>query len=231
MTTVLIICACLLVYAIYKNLQTKDNTHKKDDRNIKVSILTSTDGETFHESKTIDYKSHHEQMRLRDKRRERQHTIWSVLRFMVTYKKLIEETTNFYQFRDNYPAFKIAKGEMRKRHPDTCALNTAIRFCQMEFFYGTCDHKLTEHDIQTLYNWKELNVDEGQLLNNVLSSFDSYWGEVLESYVRPSARIKRIDYLIQELDKIKDMEGVKSYPSVLDRLDQLQQRYREMLPS
>ena len=67
MTTVLIICACLLVYAIYKNLQTKDNTHKKDDRNIKVSILTSTDGETFHESKTIDYKSHHEQMRLRDK--------------------------------------------------------------------------------------------------------------------------------------------------------------------
>lgn len=228
MTTILIICACLFVYAIYKSFLTKNNTHIKDERKIKVSILTSNDGETFHEVMTSGYQSHRKQVNLRGKRQERHHTIWSVIRFMTTYKKLIEETTNVYQFRDNYQAFKIAKGEMRKRHPDACNLNTAIRFCQMEFFYGTCDHKLNEHDIQTLYNWRELNIDEEQLLNNVLSSFESYWKDVLDSYVRPSARINRINYLIQELANIREMKELQPYPIILSRIDRLQQQYNKM---
>ena len=231
MTTVLIICTCLLVYAIYKNFQAKDSRHKKDDRNIKVSILTSTDGETFHEAKTGDYKSHREQMKLRDKRRERRHTIWVVLQFMITYKKLMENTTNFYQFKDNYTAFKTAKGNMRKRHPDANALNTAIRFCRMEYFYETCERKLTDDDIQSLHKWGELNINEEELLSNVLTSFDMYWKGVLDSYVRPSARTNRINYLIQELANIREMKELQPYPTILSRIDQIQQQYYDILHS
>ncbi|MFC2439327.1 MAG: hypothetical protein ACFNVH_00690 [Segatella maculosa] len=230
MAVIFIIIGSLIIYAIWKNSKSKKEAHKEEGK-VKISVLTSTDGKTYHDVKDSDWESHRKQMRLRDRNRERKHTIWSILRFMITYKDLIENTTDFYQFRDNLAAFKTAKGEMRKRHPDACALDTAIRFCQMESFYGTCNHKLTENDIQTIYNWKELNVDEEKLLNIVLSSFESYWKGVLNSYVRPSARTKRIAYLIQELDNVKEIEGVRSYPKVLDRLDQLQQQYRDMLPS
>ena len=230
MAIIFIIIGCLILYVVYKNFKAKGLTHK-DDANIKVHILTSTDGETFHESKNSDYKSHREQMKLRDKRRERKHTIWRVLRFMVTYKSLMAETTNFYQFRDNYAAFKTAKGEMCKRHPDTNALNTAIRFCRMEYFYETCDHKLTDNDIQSLYKWRELNINEEELLNNVLTSFEMYWKEVLDSYVRPSARTNRINYLIQELANIREMKELQPYPIILSRIDQMQQQYNDILHS
>lgn len=228
MAIIFIIIGCLIFYALYKNSKSKDIIHNEDE-NIKVSILTSTDGETFYESKDCNYKSHREQMKLRDKRLRRQRTVWSVLRFMVTYKDLMEKTTNFYQFRDNYAAFKTAKGEMRKRHPDTNALSTAIRFCQMEYFYETCDYKLTEYDIQTLHKWRELNIDEELLLNKVLTSFEEYWKSVLDSYVRPTARTNRIDYLIQELENIKKIEEMQSYPEVLYRVDQMQQKYKNMV--
>lgn len=230
MAIIFIIMGGLIIYAIWKNSKAKDVTHKANE-NIKASILTSTDGKTSHETKTSDYKSYHEQMRVRDKRHERKHTIWRVLRFMVTYKSLMAETTNFYQFRDNYDAFKTAKGEMRKRHPDTNALNTAIRFCRMEYFYETCDHKITDNDIQSLYKWRELNINEEELLNNVLTSFEMYWKEVLASYVRPSARTNRINYLIQELANIKEMKEIQPYPIVLSRIDQIQQQYKDMLHS
>ncbi|MBF1079332.1 MAG: hypothetical protein HXL36_03075 [Prevotellaceae bacterium] len=228
MTVIFIIIGGLVLYALYKNSKAKDITHK-DDANIKVTILTSTDDKAFHESKGSDYKSHREQMRLRDKRRERKYTIWSVLRFMITYKALMEETTNFYQFRDNYAVFKTAKGEMRKRHPDTNALNTAIRFCRMEYFYETCKHNITEKEIQTLYDWKNLTIDDAQLLNSVLINFDKYWKGVLNSYVRPSARINRIKYLIDELDEIKTMETILSYPNIVTKIDELRKHYESML--
>ena len=73
-----------------------------------------------------------------------------------------------------------------------------------------------------------MNIDEEQLLNNVLSSFASYWKDVLDSYVRPSARINRINYLIQELANIREMKELQPYPIILSRIDRLQQQYNKM---
>lgn len=165
---------------------------------------------------------------MRDKRRKRHHKIWLVLRYMITYKQLTH-SSNFYDFNRNMSDHKYAIGELKKFHIDDYSFDAAVRFCRMEYYYGTCDYQLTDEDIKFAKNWLSNSIDAHEILKNVLLSYQEYWDNVLASYVRPSARYKRLQYLIDNLKDIMELSDIQEYPDILQGVSELQSRYQSQL--
>lgn len=158
----------------------------------------------------------------------RHREIWTVLRYMTTYKDLVE-SNSFYAYKDFAQKHKIAAGELRKMKPADSSIEIAIRFCQLENHYGTCDHHLTDDEIQQLKNWGNVTIDFSKILENIVTSYQDYWDNVLKSYVRPSARIKRLEYLIEDTDGMIRMPELQEYHNIISDLERLQNDYRTQL--
>lgn len=165
---------------------------------------------------------------MREKRMVRKRKIWAVLRYMVTYNHLME-SSNFYSFNNNLIDHNHAKGEIRKLKPDKYSFDTAIRFCRMENYYGTCDYQLNDEDVNYIINWQSNSIDVNDALKNVLNSYKNYWDGVLSSYVRQSARKKRLQYLIEDLENIMNLPYIQEHPDVLQGVKELQIQYQMQL--
>lgn len=163
-----------------------------------------------------------------ERKRIRKHKIWAVLRYMVTYQQ-IAQSSNFYDYKKYISDFNYAKGELKKSHPDEYSFKAAIRFCQMEFYYGTCDHQLTDEEIKYILNWQTNTIDTHEILKSVLVSYKEYWDDVLASYIRPSARIKRLQYLVDNLEDVMNLPDVQEYPDILEGVKELQSQYQLQL--
>lgn len=213
---VIIILLATIALLIYKNIKLQ-KAKPKMYINIGNSELTES-----HPNKSWD--EERKRLYTRDRRRKRHTRIWSVLRFMVTYNDLMN-SRNFYDFRNGKKAHEEAKGRMRKEHVEKNDIETAIRFCRMENFYGTCHYSLNKSEIEQLYEWQNIMISEEELLNNVLVSYQSYWNGVLNSYKRPSARKNRLNYLIEDLDEVLSLPYIQEYPNVAERIKALQHSY------
>lgn len=171
-----------------------------------------------------EYEDRRKQLYTRDRRRKRHIRIWSVLRFMVTYNDLMN-SENFYDFKTGKKAYEEAKGRMRKERVKENDIETAIRFCRMENFYGTCQYPLNNSEIEQLYKWQNIQINEKELLNNVIESYQSYWNEVLNSYKRPSARKNRLNYLVENLNEVLSLPYIQEYPDITEKIKALQHSY------
>lgn len=165
----------------------------------------------------------------REERRIRHERVWSVLRFMVTYNELLFESGNFYQYSNNKEAYEEARLQMKENHIIGTDIDTAIRFCQIENINGECDHLLTSAEIDQLYRWHEIQINEEELLNEVIDSYQAYWNEVLDSYKRPSARKNRLTYLINNLNEVMELHYIQKYPVIKERIKLLQSTYSDAL--
>ena len=172
-----------------------------------------------------------EKRELRYKRadkRERKLIIWRVLRYMITYRDL-SSSTNFHEYKNNIACHNHAVEELKTSKPDEYHLKAAIRFCQIEYLCGRCDYELTQEDIDLLENWETKTIDNNRILNDILTSYKEYWDSVLDSYNRPSARIKRLQYLIQDLQEVMKMPFLQNTPNVLNNIKELQDYYQSLL--
>lgn len=95
----------------------------------------------------------------------------------------------------------------------------------MEHFYGICQRKLLDSDIELLYKWKEIIVDEDNLYAKVIQSYEVYWNKVLNAYKRQSAKKNRLNYLIDDLDEIMQLPDIQNRPDVLKKIKQLQNNF------
>lgn len=163
-----------------------------------------------------------------DNKRIRKHQIWLVLRYMITYKALLD-SFNFYDFKKNLIDYKYSKGELRKSHPTNYSFDAAIRFCKTEYYYGTCTHQLTNDDIDLVYSWQTNEIDFHEILGHVLQNYQIYWDEVLDSYVRPSARIKRLHYLVDNLEEFLKLPDLQEYSDITEGMRALQARYKSQI--
>jgi len=175
--------------------------------------------------------SHKEKRELRYKKadkRERKLIIWRVLRYMITYRNL-SSSTNFHEYKNNIASHNHAVEELKISKPDKYHLEAAIRFCQIEYLCGRCDYELTQEDIDLLENWETKTIDNNRILNDILTTYKEYWDNVLDSYTRPSARIKRLQYLIQDLQEVMKMPFLQNTPNVLNNIKELQDYYQSLL--
>lgn len=238
---VLIIILCIVVaYFIFKNVASNksnsDNSIKEigknqkiysgkisiDERDIQKQILQSSAEEKLKRKKRRDL------LYSREARRKSKDQVWIILRYMVSYKNLLE-SSNFYNFKKNLEDYKVALDAMENMHPNDYSFNVAFRFCQMEHHIGLCTHTLTNEEIFFVRNWKDNNINIDELLHKVLESYKSYWNNVLHSYVRQSARTKRLQYIVDDLDNIMTMPDIKERPIIIDQIKKLQMEYQSQL--
>lgn len=218
---VLIVILCLL-------LKKRTGNEIINEENIKPKIMVSINGGEYRETKYGNSKNRRERGTIRENRMIRKRKIWTVLRYITTYKYLIN-SSDFYSFKKNLTDYNYAKGDLRKLHPDNYSFDAAIRFCRMENYYGTCDYLLTDDDVNFILNWKSNSIDVHDTLKKVLASYKRYWDGVLSSYVRPSARIKRLQHLIEELENIMNLPYIQEHLDVLQGVKDLQSQYQSQL--
>lgn len=157
---------------------------------LKSIFSTKTDKKTIaigHHSEQRDYRARMNRLYKREDRRKRHTRIWSILQFMVSYSELMQ-CTDFYSFKKTSIRFDQATGRMRKEHIQCPDIDTAIRFCRMEYHYGICRHKFSTTEINQIHKWKDISIDKHEVLKKVLCSYKHYWDDVLNSYVRLSAK-------------------------------------------
>lgn len=165
--------------------------------------------------------------RAKELRMEKHTRIWVVLRYMVTYHQLVN-STDFHSYEKFKGYYEEALGRIRKEPIERSDIKTVIRFCQFEHFYGICQHKLSAEEIEALYNWHDIHIDEEKLLSNILKSYQAYWDNVLNSYKRPSARNNRLSYLIDNLDEIIKKPFMQEFPNIKTKAQLLQSHYKQL---
>lgn len=157
--------------------------------------------------------------------------IWHYLRFLKAYRDFKDESEDFYAYKRNNKDFIQAKGELRKLHPSNDDILIAIRYCQKEYYYGLCDTKIETNDITLLQNWRELEINYEEVFSKTLAQYIEYWDDVINSYMQKPARIKRIHYLISDIEGLKGYEIFAQSDNILKQLNTTQEYYRQMLPS
>lgn len=116
-----------------------------------ISIRKS--GKTEKENSNTDVIKQIEKKRIRlhirDKRRERQRRIWSVLFLLSSHNDIISKEFPTKKQEQN---LIYAKASIKEYQPDVDDLKTAIRFCKIENVRGKCKRVLTDNDIKQIFD-------------------------------------------------------------------------------
>ena len=174
---------------------------------------------------TYTYKPHYK------RNLNRKSMIWHFLRFLEAYRDFKDGAENFYTYKKNNKEFIQAKGELRKLHPSDDDVLIAIRYCQREYYYGLCNTKIESNIIALIQNWRELAINHEEVFSKTLTQYIEYWDDVVNSYVQKSSRIKRIHYLIDDIERLKGYDVFAQSDNILQQLNTTQEHYRQMLPS
>lgn len=234
MATLIILLSIIIIVLLIKvqNLSTpKDQSDitKEQKTDISQDIKFTINGKELDiNTSTEKLSERRERTYARDKRLTRHRRVWSILRYMITYKELMQ-ADNFYNIRNAIKSHKEAKGRMRKEHIEEYDIEIAIRFCRMENHYDLCHHILSQTDINNLKDWRNFQLNEKELYNNVMSNYESNWRTALNSYKRMHAKKDRLEYLIEDLDEIAGLPDIQEHPDVINRINVLKESYTKDL--
>ena len=179
--------------------------------------------------KALELNASEASQRAATKRRCNKAVLYEFVLFMKAYQELVD-SEDFYNYERNYSDFKLQRGRLRKRRPSEYEISVAIRFCRMEYYYETCDRKIEPIEEKQMQDWQSIEIDVERLFERLLDNFVEYWDDVLESYVRKDARIKRIHYLIERIDYFKKLSGFRESEHIQQRLAETKEYYNKMLP-
>ena len=164
------------------------------------------------------------------KRNLNRHTIiWLFLIFLKAYRDLCNGAQDFYEYKKFNEEFIRAKGKLRKLNPSDDDVFIAIRYSQREYYYGLCDTQITTDKIILIKNWRELAINHEDVFSKTLDHYIEYWDDVLNSYVQKPAKVKRIHYLINDIEGLKGYEIFAQSDNILQQLNTTQEYYRQML--
>ena len=164
----------------------------------------------------------------REANRTRKKHVWAVLNFISSIES-ITISKDFYDLEKSLSWFQNAKTMLFEDdyHPTSKEIDIAIRFCTISHAQGRCPHQLTSSEINDILNWESYYIDKSVIMN-VTASFKTYWDDVLANYKRPSAKINRINYLIDYLNKIKEKESLQQLPNYKEHIAKLISHYRSL---
>lgn len=182
------------------------------------------------ETKEIKRKQHRandlEKRRLKSYKRNdrisRHNRIWGVLRFIKEFEGVMS-SNSFYDLDKATTNFKQAQDRLLDEDytPTEDDITTAVRFCQYQFTTKHCIYKLSQKDVERIYNWREFSYDEHKALTQAAERFKCYWNEVILNYKRPSDKVKREKYLIEHLEEMKGKDTFSRIPASKEIFDEL----------
>lgn len=137
---------------------------------------------------------------------------------------------NFYDLDKRIGDFLQARSEMLKKqiHLTSDEIDIVIRLCRFYHSKGICQHELSQPEIRNIHNWETYSFNDIFIINNVAASFKAYWDDVLAGYKRPSARLNKINYVINHLNKMKGKVTIQQLPNCEEKINELILYYKSL---
>lgn len=158
---------------------------------------------------------------------ERNHRIWSILKLVVTIKD-VYESLSFYELDKNRKEYFITYERLKNEIGifDKREIDIAIRYCKIKRAQDECDYNVSQEVESLFYDWENFQIDWIGVFHFVKETFKQYCDEVLANYKKPSARSKRIAYLINHLSEIKAKDWIIQSKDYVDEVDNLIEYYK-----
>ena len=146
--------------------------------------------------------------------------IHSITIFIYKIQELYSSNVeSFYDYEKSYTELIDIHKNILEIQPKHSHYETAYNICLNNFktnniYFNTCMFTL-----ERIINWEYAANNEEYILSNILNNFIIYWNNVLKTYIKPSARIKRIHYLIDSLTTLKQKPFILAFPSFIQKID------------
>lgn len=146
----------------------------------------------------------------------------------IYYLKDIKFIKNFYDIEKRIPLFEEHLSEVLLLSKNE-KYDVYVAIAVKEYNENNINSIVTEKELHFIKNPNLIKLDKKKLSNKALKYFFKYWDDILDSYKIKSARIKRIQYLINYIDQIKDKEYITNYPNIRVCLLEKQVYYQNLL--
>lgn len=160
----------------------------------------------------------------------RKHNAQELLHLIFVAEDVMS-SENFYDLDKRIGDFLYVRIKMRIRqiHLTNDEIDTVIRLCRSYYTKGMCQHELSQAEIRNIHNWETYYFNDLYIINDIAASFKTYWDDVLTGYKRPSAKLNRINYLINYLNEMKEKDTMQLLPNFEEKINELIQYYKSML--
>lgn len=151
---------------------------------------------------------------------------------LIFVAEYVKSSENFYDLDkriDDFLYVRIRMRVVKRIHLTSDEIDTVIRLCKFYHTKGICQHELSQAEIRNIHNWEKYYFHDLYIINNVAASFKAYWDDVLAGYTRPSARLNRINYLINHLNEMKGKGTIQLLPNYEEKINELIQHYQSLL--
>lgn len=162
-------------------------------------------------------------------RLEHNYRIWSIIRLVVAIKD-VYESLSFYDLDKNRKEYLITYEKLKNEIGifDKEEIDIAIRYCKIKRAQDECDYDISQEVESLFYDWESFQIDWTGIFHFVKETFKHYWDGILANYKRPSARSKRIAYLINHLSEIKTKGWIIQSKGYVDEIDNLIEHYKSL---
>lgn len=148
-----------------------------------------------------------------------------IYKIQLLYSSDIE---SFYDYEKLYIELIDTHKNILKMQPKHFQYEIAYNICLNNLKHNNIYFNTDLFTLERIINWKYADNNEEIILSNILNKFIIYWDNVLKTYVRPSARIKRIQYLIDRLITLKQKPFILAFPSLIQEIDTQLNEYTKL---
>lgn len=191
----------------------------------RVTIII--DEKTINKAKGKSITAYHKRMEYLHKSDvNRKKHVWAMLRFLKSIES-VTTSENFYDLDKALCDFQNTKARLLEKdyNPTKEEIEIAIRFCTISYAQGRCFHQLTSNEIYNVRDWETYYIYDSAIMDNTTTSFKAYWDSVLTNYKRPSAKINRINYLIEHLNEMNEKETLQQFSNFKEHIAKLISHY------
>lgn len=154
--------------------------------------------------------------------------IWAVLNYAKSIEA-IYDSKNFYDLDKSLLNYHNSIEHLNNSdfHPSEDNIICALRFCDIQYYQGECNHLLTCNERHRISNWQSSDLDYDSVFRTVSERFIKYWDDVLDGYKQKNDKMRRLEYLIDHLNEVRERKGLSEVPHIKDYLKKVQTYYIE----
>ena len=156
--------------------------------------------------------------------------IQNVIVFIYALETLhSDKIENFYDYEKSYNHLIETHSDLIKMQPNPNHYDAGYKHCLIDFKNMNIAFNKDLFTLDKIINWKYAENNEEEILTNLLNAFTIYWNNVLEGYIKSSARTKRIHYLIERLSVLKQKAFIVVFPQLTQKIATLQNEYEKLI--
>lgn len=152
-----------------------------------------------------------------------------VLGFIFCYHNNFSGLNSFYDLDKAIKELDEIISRLDSEQFCDLSIKLAIKYCRIQYVKGDCSYYLSKEDEEKLLMraWEYPNLEKP--IRQIIPVFKEYWDGILQGYKRPSAKINRLNYLINLLNEVLEKPYLQQYNSAKTEVANLRDIYAKQL--